>query len=271
MKDAMIYWVKEADIDGFRCDVAGMVPVDFWNNTVPEIKKIKPVFMLAEWETPEMHDTAFDMTYGWNLYQLMNAIAKGKQTADDIDSIWIKEDSLYPPDAYRMRFITNHDENSWNGTEYERMGDAAPAFAVMSFTVPGMPLIYSGQESGSNHRLRFFDKDTIDWDNYKLSVFYSTLIRIKKENKALWNGNTSGTLTRIHTHSSKEIYAFLREKEGNKVLVILNLTSKPQNVDLVDHAVLGNYTNAFTGEAVRFEDESIFSLKPWEYKVYVKQ
>ena len=271
MKDAMIYWVKEADIDGFRCDVAGMVPVDFWNSTVPEIKKIKPVFMLAEWETPEMHDTAFDMTYGWNLYQIMNAIAKGEKTADDIDSIWIKEDSLYPPDAYRMRFTTNHDENSWSGTEFERMGDAAPVFAVMSFTVPGMPLIYSGQESGFNQRLRFFDKDTIDWDNYKLSVFYSTLIKIKKENKALWNGNTSGTLTRIHTHSSKEIYAFLREKEGNKVLVILNLTSKLQNVDMNDHAVLGSYANAFTGETVKFEDESIFSMKPWEYRVFIKK
>jgi len=268
MKNSMIYWIKEADIDGFRCDVAGMVPVDFWNKAVPEIKKVKPVFMLAEWDTPEMHDTAFDMTYGWDLYHLMNAIAKGEKTADDIDTIWKKEDSLFTSDAYRMRFTTNHDENSWNGTEYERMGDAALAFAVMSFTVPGMPLIYSGQEAAFNQRLRFFDKDTINWDNYKLSVFYSTLIKFKKENKALWNGNSGGTITRIHTNSNKEIYAFIREKEGNKILVILNLTSKPQNVDLHDHAMIGAFTNAFTGETVRIEDTFVFSLKPWEYLVY---
>jgi glycosidase len=271
MKESLIYWVKEADIDGFRCDVAGMVPVDFWNKAVPEIKKVKPVFMLAEWETPEMHDTAFDMTYGWNLYQLMNAISKGEKTAYDIDAIWSNEDSLYTPDAFRMRFTSNHDENSWNGTEYERMGDAALAFAVMSFTVPGMPLIYSGQEAAFNQRLRFFDKDTIDWDNYKLSSFYSTLIKVKKENKALWNGNSGGNLKRIHTQSNKEIYAFLREKDGNKVLVILNLTPKPQNVDMSDHTVIGTYANAFTGETISIEDESIFSLKPWEYVIFVKK
>jgi glycosidase len=218
-----------------------------------------------------MHDTAFDMTYGWNLYQLMNAISKGEKTADDIDAIWSNEDSLYTPDAFRMRFTSNHDENSWNGTEYERMGDAALAFAVMSFTVPGMPLIYSGQEAAFNQRLRFFDKDTIDWDNYKLSSFYSTLIKVKKENKALWNGNSGGTLKRIHTQSNKEIYAFLREKDGNKVLVILNLTLKPQNVDMSDHTVIGTYANAFTGETKSIEDESIFSLKPWEYLVFVKK
>jgi glycosidase len=271
MKESMIYWVKVADIDGFRCDVAGMVPVDFWNKAVPEIKKVKPVFMLAEWETPEMHDTAFDMTYGWELYKIMNAIAKGEKTANDIDKIWSQEDSLYTPDAYRMRFTSNHDENSWNGTEYDRMGDAAMTFAVLSFTVPGMPLIYSGQEAAFNKKLRFFDKDTIDWDNYNLSPFYSTLIKLKKENKALWNGNAGGILKRIHTHSDKDIYVFLREKEGNTVLVILNLTSASQNVDLNDHTVLGTYTNTFTGETVSLEDESIFSLKPWEYRIFVKK
>jgi alpha-amylase len=268
MKESMIFWIKEADIDGFRCDVAGMVPVDFWNKAVPEIKKVKSIFMLAEWETPEMHDTAFDMSYGWDLYHLMNAISKGEKTADDIDLIWSNEDSIYTPDAYRMRFTSNHDENSWNGAEYERMGAAAQTFAVMSFTVPGMPLIYSGQEAAFNKRLRFFDKDTIDWDDYKLSVFYSILIRLKKENKALWNGNEGGTIKRIHTNSNKEIYAFIREKDGNKVLVILNLTSKPQNVDLHDHADIGTFINAFTGKIVRFEDTSIFSLKPWEYLIF---
>jgi len=268
MKDAMIYWVKEADIDGFRCDMAGMVPVDFWNHAVPEIKKVKQVFMLAEWDSPEMHDTAFDATNGWELLHLTESIAKGEKTAEEIDQVLKKEDSLFNPDAYRLRFTSNHDENYHAGSEYERYGDGALTFAVLSFTVPGMPLIYSGQEAPISRRLREFDKDTIDWDNYKLSVFYSTLIRFKKENQAIWNGNSGGTFKRIHTNSNKEVYAFIREKEGNKVLVILNLTAKSQNIDLHDHANMGTFTNVFSGEQVRFEDTSVFSLKPWEYLVF---
>jgi glycosidase len=271
MKDAMIYWVRETDIDGFRCDMAGMVPIDFWNYAVSEIKKVKHVFMVAEWDSPEMHDSAFDVTNGWDLLHLTESIARGEKTADDIDHILNKEDSLYNPDAYRLRFTSNHDENYHAGSEYERMGDGALTFAVLSFTIPGMPLIYSGQEAALSRRLREFDKDTIDWGNYNLSVFYSTLIRLKKDNKALWNGNAGGILKRIHTHSNKEIYAFLREKDGNNVLVILNLSPKPQNVDMNDHSELGTFTNVFTGETVRFEDEAIFSLKPWEYRIFVKK
>jgi glycosidase len=268
IKNAMIYWVRETDIDGFRCDMAGMVPVDFWNNAVPEIKKIKHVFMLAEWDSPEMHDSAFDATNGWELLHLTESIAKGEKTADEIDLVLNKEDSLYNHDAYRLRFTSNHDENYHAGSEYERMGDGALTFAVLSFTIPGMPLIYSGQEAALERRLREFDRDTIDWDNYKLSSFYSTLIKLKKENKALWNGNAGGTIKRIHANANKEVYAFIREKEGNRVLVILNLTSKIQNVDLQDHANIGTFKNAFTGEIVRFEDTSIFSLKPWEYLIF---
>jgi glycosidase len=142
MKDAMIYWAKEADVDGFRCDMAGMVPIDFWNNTVSEIKKVKHVFMVAEWDSPEMHDCAFDVTNGWELLHLTESIARGEKIADDIDIILNKEDSLYNSDAYRLRFTSNHDENYHAGSEYERMGDGALTFAVLSFTVPGMPLIY---------------------------------------------------------------------------------------------------------------------------------
>jgi glycosidase len=224
--------------------------------------------MVAEWDSPEMHDIAFDATNGWELLHLTESIAKGEKTADDMDLVLKKEDSLFNPDAYRLRFTSNHDENYHAGSEYERMGDGALTFAVLSFTVPGMPLIYSGQEAAVSRRLREFDKDTIDWDNYQLSVFYATLINLKKENKALWNGNAGGALTRIQLNNNQEIYAFIREKEGNKVLVILNLTPNSQNVDLNDHANMGTFTNAFTGETVRFEEESIFSLKPWEYLIF---
>ena len=268
MKNAMIYWIKEADVDGFRCDVADMVPIDFWNRSVQEVNKLKPVFMLAEAEKPEMHDSAFNATYSWNLFKLMRAIARGDKTSLSVDSLLYSEDTLYPADAYRMRFTTNHDENCWAGTEYELFGPAAQTFAVLTFTIPGIPMIYSGQESASGKRLRFFDKDTIVWGNYDLHVFYSTLINLKKENKALWNGSAGGSLTRLETNRNKDVYAFIREKDKNKVIVILNLTPGLQSLDIHDHKIIGNYTNLFTREKIRFEDEAIFRLKPWEYLVF---
>jgi 1,4-alpha-glucan branching enzyme len=271
MTHALEYWVREADIDGYRCDVAGMLPVDFWNKAVPEIKKIKHVFMLAEWETPEMHDTAFDMTYSWNLYHLMNAIARGEKPASQLDTLWKKEDTLYAADAYRMLFTSNHDENSWNGTEYERLGEGARTFAVLTYTAPGMPMVYSGQEAAFNRRLKFFDKDTIQWDNYPLLSFYTTLNQLKKDHPALWNGVSGGKLEKIQTGNDDKLYAFTRKKDQDQVMVILNLSPGMQTIRLAGHSFLGNFKNVFTGEVKRFEDEEAFSMKPWEYLVFVRQ
>jgi len=153
MIESLRFWVKEYDVDGYRCDVAGMVPTDFWNKARKELDAIKPVFMLAEAEQADLHENAFDMTYGWELHHIMNEMAQGKKNANDIEVYLKKDKAAYPPDSYRMNFITNHDENSWNGTVKERMGDAAAAFAVLSYTLPGMPLIYSGQEVGLDKRL----------------------------------------------------------------------------------------------------------------------
>jgi 1,4-alpha-glucan branching enzyme len=218
-----------------------------------------------------MHDSAFDMTYSWNLFHLMNSIARGEKTADQLDTLWAREALEYAPDAYRMRFTSNHDENSWNGTEYERLGEAAKLFAVLTYTVPGMPMIYSGQEAGFNKRLRFFDKDTIEWDNYRLVSFYTSLNRLKKENPALWNGESGGKLMKIPTGNDKKIYAFTRMKEKNQVLVILNLSPGLEAVRLEGHSFIGTYRNVFSGEIRRFEDISEFTMKPWEYLVFVKQ
>jgi len=271
MKNALLYWVKEADIDGYRCDVAGMLPIEFWNWAVPEVEKFKPVFMLAEDESPQMHDTAFDMTYSWEVYHLMNQIAKGGKSAVLFDSLLASEASVFPPDAYRMRFTSNHDENSWNGTEFERMGDAAQTFTVFSFIIPGMPLIYSGQESAFNKRLKFFDKDTINWDNYKLTPFYTTLISMKKQNTALWNGTAGGLLEKVNTNNDREIYALIREKEGNRVFAVFNLSNKSQDVSIKNHKIIGTYNEVFTGKSENFEDTALFTMKPWEYRVYIKK
>jgi 1,4-alpha-glucan branching enzyme len=271
MTNAMAFWVKEADIDGFRCDVAGMVPVDFWNKAVPEIKKIKHVFMLAEWETTEMHDTAFDMTYGWEMFKVMKGIYKGEQTADRIDTLLAHDAAVYNPDAYRMRFTSNHDENSWNGTDAETFGDAAQTFAVLTFVLPGMPLIYSGQEAGLNKRLSFFDKDTINWGNYKLASFYTTLVKMRTNNKALFSGTAGGELMKIKTRDDAKIYAFTREKEENLVMAIFNLSPTPVEVKLSDLKTTGDFEELFSGDLVRLEERSVLTLKPWEYRLYVKR
>jgi cyclomaltodextrinase len=270
MTNALIYWVKEADIDGFRCDVAGMLPVSFWNEAVPKIKAVKHVFMLAEWETPEMHDTAFDMTYSWNAYQVMNAIAKGKKTAVALDSVVKSDSAKYPADAIRMRFTTNHDENSWNGTEYTRLGEGAKTFAVLCFTMPGMPLIYSGQESAFNRSLKFFDKDMIDWDNFPLAGFYTQLDKLKKENMALSAGSAGGDMVKVASDNNKNVYSFLRIKDNNIVFVILNLSPFEQKATLKGNNYSGDYQSLFEKKDIHIDGSLSVTLRPWEYRVYFK-
>jgi glycosidase len=269
MTEALKYWVREADVDGYRCDVAGMVPVDFWNNARIELDKIKPVFMLAESEDVFHHDIAFDMTYAWDLHHLMNDIAAGKKKAKELDKYFKKQDTLFPKDAYRMYFITNHDENSWNGTEYERMGEAANTFAVLTFTLPGMPLIYSGQEAAFNERLRFFEKDTIDWGTYALTEFYQKLIKLRKENPALWSGEAGGDMKRIKT-SDDDIYAFIRKKDHNAVAVLANLSDKTKEFSIkMGEGKAKESTDWFTEEGFVLEADKMITLSPWEYKVLI--
>lgn len=270
MTNALLFWIREADIDGFRCDVAGMVPVDFWNKAVPELKKVKHVFMLAEWETPEMHDTAFDMTYSWELYKVLKGIYKGEQTADRIDSVLAKDDTTYSPDAYRMLFTTNHDENSWNGTDAELFGEAFRTFAALTFMLPGMPLIYSGQEATLNKRISFFEKDTIRWDGPSLVPFYTGLIRIRTENKALASGTAGGKLVRIPSGDDQKVYAFTRESEGNLVLAVFNLSGQPREAKLAGIRS-GAYENLLAKTKEELNGKTVLSLSPWEYRIYVKE
>ena len=272
MRDAMIdalkYWVTEADIDGYRCDVAGLVPTDFWERVRQELDSIKPVFMLAEAEEPELQVNAFDANYAWEMHHIMNDIAAGKKNANDLETYFKKEDTLYPKNTYRMYFTSNHDENSWNGTEYERMGEGAQTFAVLCATVPGMPLIYSGQEAAFNERLQFFEKDTIEWGDYPLEEFYKTLLFLKKDNTALWNGEKGGSFKRIITGNQEAVYAFKRIKDEDVIVVALNLS--PQTVVTTWDPGLpeGEYNEAFTGDEVMPLPGELV-LEPWEYNIWV--
>lgn len=270
MKDALLYWVKEADIDGYRCDVAGMVPTAFWDYARKELDKVKPVFMLAEAEEPGLHAKAFDMTYGWNLYHLFNSIAAGDSTALAIDRYNKRDYAQYPKDAYRMLFTTNHDENSWNGTEFERLKDGALTFSVLTYTLNGMPLIYTGQEAGLNKRLSFFEHDPVNWDNYKYQDFFKKLNTLKSKNKALLNGAAGGQIVNIENDKGKEVYSFMREKGNDRIVVIANLSGKDQEVKLESMKGKGSYTELFTGRKLTLTGSDQFKLKPWEYLLLTK-
>jgi len=272
MMDALKFWVKETDIDGYRCDVAGMVPVDFWNRVRKELDQMKPVFMLAEAENTELHEKAFDMTYAWELHHIYNSIAKGEKNANDLENYFKKQDTTYPSDTYRMDFITNHDENSWNGTVGERLKEGANTFAMLTFTLPGMPLIYSGQEEGLNKRLEFFEKDPIQWNpDSELIPFYTRLLHLKTNNEALWNGDFGGVLQRIPTNDDTSIFAFVREKDNNKIFVIANLSGEARKFQMTGDESSGNYKNVFTGEDVSYTGGHEMELKPWEYFIYIAQ
>lgn len=267
MIEALKYWVKEFNIDGYRCDVAGMVPTKFWNTVRLELEKIKPVFMLAEAEQPDLHDVAFDACYAWNLHHIMNEIAKGKKNANDLKKYFPKQEKKFGKDVYQMAFTTNHDENSWNGTVFERMPNSYKTFAVLTFVVPSMPLIYSGQEAGLNERLAFFEKDTIQWKKHEMEKLYTKLIKLKKENPALWNGSYGGDMKILKTTVPAKVFAFLREKKDNKILAVFNFSAENTNVDIKDSLEEKQFIDYFSGEQVNVD--KTMNLGGWEYRVLV--
>jgi len=270
MENAMEYWIKECDIDGFRCDVAGMVQTPFWNFARKELDKLKPVFMLAEAEGTEFHERAFDMTYAWELHHITKEIYAGRQNVNGLDNYYQKENSSYNKNAYIMVFTSNHDENSWKGSVFERFGSAAKTFAVFSGIVKGMPLIYSGQEAGMNKSLRFFDKDTINWKKSDFRSIYETLNNLKIKNKALWNGEYGGEMQRINTNDNSKIFAFVREKDGNKVFAVFNLSAYKIKIEIKDKTISGNYKLLFSGKKNSFKESYKAELPAWGYEVFVK-
>jgi glycosidase len=231
MTDAMAYWVRETDIDGFRCDVAGKVPTPFWNQARDALDKIKPVFMLAEADKPDLHEHAFDMTYGWDSKELFRNIARGKADARTLRQFVEHPPKSFPRDAYRMRFTSNHDENSWQGSDTELYGPAFKAMAVLAATLPGMPLIYGGQESKLDKRLEFFEKDPVQWKTYEYAPFYTSLLALKHANPALWNGQYGGDVQVLETGNDK-VFAFKRQLGKNAVSVTVNVSGEKQSYAL---------------------------------------
>ena len=264
MIESMQYWVEEFDIDGFRCDVASWVPNDFWKQAIDSLNLIKPMFMLAEGEESSLHQAGFQMTYTWEYMHITNEIAQGKMTFKDLDYLMAKEDTNYSQDAYRLYFTTNHDENSWKGDVFERYGNTHLLQAILAFTIDGMPLLYSGQEAGLNKRLAFFEKDTIEWGDYAYADFYSSLLKLNKSHRALWNGKYGGKFSKIEMDDS-DLYCYKRVVGDDKVMVFLNFSESNKSINL-NETHIQPFTELFSQELV--ENLSMVELGPLAYKVF---
>ena len=272
MIDAMNFWVKETNIDGFRCDMAGMVPVDFWNQARESLEQTKPMFMLAEdEEVVSLLDFAFDMNFTWEMHHLMNAIAKGEEKASEIIWKYLSQKEKYPEKAYRMYFTSNHDENSHSGTAVERMGEAAKTFAALSYLLPGMALTYSGQETGTDKRLEFFEKDEISWNEIPLAGFYTTLNTLKHKNKALWSGRYGGDLVDINQGQNDSVVAFTREMDGDRIITVLNLSNQQQHFVMQNDNLAGAYRDVFSNEEIYPSIGFTFELQAWDFIILSNQ
>jgi glycosidase len=287
MVDALKFWLKDADIDGFRCDVAGAVPVDFWDETRPQLAKVKSeIFLLAEATEPELVQNAFDMDYNWPMKDLFSEIAatsgeysfvaEGKtepakfavKHASAIDSLVIKQQSQYPDDSYLMNMITNHDLNSWEGTEFDRLGDLSQAFAVLSYTLPGMPLIYTGQETGMDRALQFFVKDKAPkWEpKNEYFEFYRRLNNLKHTRPELAAGVKGGKYERYMT-TSNDILVFSRSKGNIMTIVGVNLGKEKQPL-MFNSRNQPSFEGAYDWLNEQHVDSAPESLMPGEYFVY---
>ncbi len=267
MSGDMMHWIKNENIDGFRCDVAGNVPTDFWQQTIPKLRKEKNIFMLAEaWQPELLKSNLFDMYYGWETHHIMNRIAKGENTVLEWDKNLLENTKKYEANDIAMNFVDNHDENSWNGTMKSRLGAAEETMTALSYLTPGMPLVYSGDEYGLDKSLKFFEKDSFTKVKGKQWEWRVKLGKLKNENIALNGGKKAASYTKISTSDESKILAFARAKENNKVIYVGNLS----NVNTTfTSSFEGKFTDYMTGEKVNYSKNQKLNFKPWEYKILI--
>ena len=277
---AMQYWVRTFNIDGFRCDMADLVPLDFWYSARKACETIKPLFWLAECEDIAYH-SVFDASYAWSWMHATTKLVNEQLGVNEIYNI-LHDYAQYPQGAYKLFFTSNHDENTWNGTEYEKYGIAAKAWAVFTFMWKGIPLIYSGQELPNHKRLAFFDKDKIEWaQQTHLGAFYKTLIELRKNyaciikgdsfNLPTSNNQVMAFLRYDHAPEKKSVKESVKESEKQIILVLLNFSHQVQKVQLEHDYLNGPFLNAFSGLSYSFNKQESFELMPGDYLVYVKR
>lgn len=271
MIEAMCYWVKEFDIDGFRHDVAGYVPNDFWQQARCELDAIKPVFMLAEWESRDMHERAFNMTYAWTWNETMHEIAMGKRSLDSLRKYYSWNERSWPQEAYRMTFVSNHDKNAWDGTQYEQFGDALEASIVLSVIGEGMPLIHNGQEAGETKRLAFFERDPIEWQEHEIGELYRDLIALKKSKAVLGNGEYGARMIQVPNSAMNKVFSFVRHNTDEKVFVVINFSNESVSTGFYETLFEDDYIDFTIGQHHTFSANTQLTLGPWQYKIFIKR
>ena len=265
MISSMKFWVRECNIDGFRCDMAHLVPLDFWREARLHLDKVKPLFWLAETEHYN-YQFVFDCSYAWNWMHVSESFAKKKTGVDDLKATLMDYQKKKLPQTNHLFYTTNHDENTWNGTEYEKYGNAALPFAVLTTTWNGLSLVYSGQEIPNRKRLNFFEKDPIQW-NYsnELHDFYKTLLDLRSA-----FGEEQSEMLMFNPSGDRNVLAYLKISKSKQLLVLINLSDLDQQIEL-DHALVnGEYVDVFTDKKHEAPSIKKLSMEPWSYLVLLK-
>lgn len=273
--DAMRYWVEEFKVDGFRCDMAMLVPIEFWQEASEELHRVKSdIFMLAEAEEDNLFDRAFNMSYQWEIHHIMVDIAKGARRVWDLRNAIHNQRQRYPREAMRMSFTSNHDENSWSGSEQSRFGAALEVMTALTFLMPStMPLIYTGQEVGYDHSFEFFERDAIPETLYvenRTTELYRRLTALKHSSMALAAGERGGEMIEIENNAKDCMMTFVREVDGSRVVAIMNLSPYVIHADFNTGIYSGNYLDAMTGERVILDSHVERDIAPWCYQILIK-
>ncbi len=271
MTEAMVYWVRDVGFDGFRADVAGYIPLDFWENARRELGAIKPVFMLAEFDQRDVHARAFDATYAWGWNNAMHDVAMGRANVGALFGYYSGNESAWPADAYRMVYTSNHDQNAWEATEFERFGPAVEAAIVLSFVGEGIPSIYNGQEAGNAERLEFFEREPIQWREHANGELLRRLIALKHDTSALWNGAAGARMIPVVNSAPNEVLSFARFNNGGGVFAVFNFSGQAQRVRFENNLHHGGYIEYPSNTAASFDAGTTLNLPPWSYRVYRKQ
>src|SRR6266404_3612943 len=228
MTEMLKFWIREFDLDGFRCDVAGDVPTDFWEKARGELDKIKPdIFMLAEAHKPDLEVKAFEADYSWPLHSTLTDVLQGRSRASDLRAAWEDEVKEWPRGALHMRFLDNHDERR----ALARFGEpGALAASALMFTLDGAPLLYNGMEVGDTTESgapALFEKLPVFWPiaerRPEFPRFYKQIIELRKSSTAL----RRGSLEWLRTSDESRVLSFVRRSTGEDVLVAINLSNRP--------------------------------------------
>jgi cyclomaltodextrinase / maltogenic alpha-amylase / neopullulanase len=278
MIDMIRWWVKDVGIDGFRCDVAELVPTDFWEEARAQLNRIKPVLMLSEGSIPEHQMKAFDITYSWNVYDVLGGLLNGTVPPARLDDLFKGEYLQYPTGALRLRFNTNHDKNVSDGPAILRYGkDGLKLSAVLITMIPGVPLIYTGEEVANDRKLSLFEKVDVDWNKSReMGILYKKLFELRRQHKAL----SRGEMIRIPSSSDSVVYAFFRSAGRDKIFTVFNFSPdvRPTTLDIPLERILPGerrivLKEAFSGMRTPLDPKTggrlDLVLEPHGYKVFV--